>query len=145
MRLKKFWIMLLAMMIAVNALSLFASAEELQPYIDDEIIEEYQIANKVDTVLGITGSTATYTSDASGNCVSITVTQTLQKHWGLWIWNDVNNSTYSKTVSRSFIYLSSSKSGLDSGTYRVKSTFTMTNSSGQSETITIYSSEETVL
>ena len=98
----------------------------------------------VDTTLCISGTTASYSSEASGGCSSITVVQTLQKHWGLWIWNDVPNSTFSRTVNRNNIYLRSSKTGLDSGTYRVKTTFTLTKSSGQTEVITIYSSEETV-
>lgn len=144
MRLKKAWIVLLSIAIAVNMLSIFTSAEDLQPIIYDEIIEEYQIADKIDTVLGISGSTATYTSNASGNSISITVTHTLQKHWGLWIWDDVAGTTASKTVNSNNIYLRSTKSGLDSGTYRVKSTFTLTNSTGQTEVLTIYSSEKTV-
>ena len=40
--------------------------------------------------------------------------------------------------------LSTTQSGLESGTYRLKSTFTLTSSSGSVETITIYSTEKKV-
>ena len=74
----------------------------------------------------------------------ITVEHTLEKHWGLWIWNEVDGASWTKTVYSDTIRLSNTKSGLDSGTYRLKSVFTLTNSSGKSETITIYSEEETI-
>ena len=68
----------------------------------------------------------------------------LEKHWGLWIWNEVDGASWTKTVDTRAISLVNTKSGLDSGTYRLKSVFTLTNSSGKSETITIYSEEETI-
>ncbi len=40
--------------------------------------------------------------------------------------------------------LSTIQSGLESGTYRLESTFTLTSSSGNVETITIYSTEKKV-
>jgi len=40
--------------------------------------------------------------------------------------------------------LSNSKSGLESGKYRLKSVFTLTDKNGKSETITIYSDEKSV-
>lgn len=144
MCLKKFLVMVMIVVCCVNLFPMSASAENFDIFIEDEIIDEYQIAARIDSVLGISGNVATYVS--SGNSVSgtITVEHTLQKHWGLWIWDDVAGSTYSKSVNVNFIDFCSTKSGLDSGTYRVKSTFMMTNSAGQTETITIYSSEKTV-
>lgn len=144
MYLKKVLAMLFVIVVAINCCSVFASAEDIEYYVDEEIVEEYQIANKLDNILSISGTTATYISTANINGNSITVEHALQKYWGLWIWNDVAGSTESKTVNSSNIYLRSTKSGLDSGTYRIKSTFTMTNSLGQTETVTIYSDEETV-
>ena len=144
MWLKKIFVMVLVIASSINCFSVLASANDLDVRIDEEIIEEYQIADKLSSVLGISGHKATYSSNGSGNCTSITVEHTLQKHWGLWIWEDVAGSTYSRTVNRNNIYLSSTKSNLDSGTYRVKSTFTLTNSAGQTETITIYSLEESI-
>ena len=144
MRIKKYIFTMLAVIMTISCLSVFASANDMEINIDDGIITEYQIADKVNSDLSISGTTASYSSDASGGCSSITVEHTLQKHWGLWVWNDVSNSTFSRTVYRSNICLFSNKYGLDSGTYRVKSTFTLTKSSGQTEVITIYSNEKTV-
>ena len=74
----------------------------------------------------------------------ITVEHTLEKHWGLWIWSEVDGASWTKTVYSDTIRLSNTKSGLDSGTYRLKSVFTLKSSSGEPEIITIYSDEETV-
>ena len=136
---------LAVLMLISSCFTLNAHAEQLDSYISDELVEEYAIASAISSNLSTTGTSATLTSTGNGtNAVSITVEHTLQKFWGLWIWNDVDNATWSKTVNVNTIRLSSSKSGLESGTYRVKSTFTMTNSSGQTEVITIYSNEKTV-
>lgn len=144
MWLKKIFSIMLIAVVLINCFSVIVSAENIASYIDEEIIDEYQIAERLNSVLSISSTTATYSS--SGNIISgsMTVEHTLQKHWGLWIWDDVANSTFSKSVNYNNIYLCSTKSGLESGTYRVKSTFTMTNSSGQTEVVTIYSSEKTV-
>ena len=144
MRLKKVYSIMLAALFTINCFSTTVSAHDLETDIDEEIIEEYQIADWLNSFLGISGTTAKYSSSASIGGNSITVVHTLQKHWGLWIWNDVANSTFTKTVNGNTIEFNSTKKGLDSGTYRVKSTFTMTNSAGQTETVTIYSLEDTV-
>ncbi len=105
----------------------------------------YDIAENVSSELNIVGTSAECRSRANGDdAVSITVEQTLQKYWGLWIWNDVEGAEWTRTVDRNSIYLTSSKSGLDSGTYRVKSVFTLTDKNGKSEKITIYSNEQKV-
>ncbi len=103
----------------------------------------YEISQDVSSSLSIGGTKATCTSRAySDNCASISVTHTLQKYSGwLWIWNDVDNANWSKTVSVNTICLVSTKNGLSSGTYRVKSVFTLTDKNGKTETITIYSDE----
>lgn len=119
-------------------------AETTVPYVDEDISLAYEIADNPVSDLNIVGTTAYCTSKTdSVDAVSIKVTQTLQKHWGLWIWNDVKGASWSKQVDDSSIFLSNSKSGLDSGTYRVKSVFTLTDKNGKSETITVYSSERT--
>ncbi len=107
--------------------SAVAYAESVDTFVDDGISLTYEIAGDPSSDLAIIGSTAYCTSktDSSG-AVSITVTQTLQKYWGLWIWNDVEGAEWTRTVDRNSICLTSSKSGLDSGTYRVKSVFTLT-------------------
>ena len=105
----------------------------------------YEIADYPRSDLSIENSTAYCTSSVTGaNAVHISVTHTLQKYWGLWIWNDVKDASWSKNVDGSSIRLSSTKSGLDGGTYRLKSVFTLTDRNGKSETITVYSSEQSV-
>lgn len=105
----------------------------------------YEIAKAPISTLSIMDKTAYCVSSTTGtNATSITVTQTLQKHWGLWIWNDVKNASWSKQVDDGSIRLSNTKSGLDGGKYRVKSVFTLTDKNGKRETITIYSDEKSV-
>lgn len=103
----------------------------------------YEIANNCTSNLKIVGSTAECKSIAKGtDAVSITVTQTLQKYWGLWIWEDVDGATWTETVDISYVCLYNTKSEIKSGKYRVKSTFVLTDKNGKSETITIYSDEK---
>lgn len=105
----------------------------------------YEYARKATSELSISGQTAYCTSKTDGDAISITVEQTLEKHSGwLWIWDDVENASWSKTVNSSSVSLSNTASDLDSGTYRLKSVFTLTNSNGKTETITVYSSEKNV-
>ena len=76
----------------------------------------YEIANSCTADLEILNGTAQCKSIANGtSAVSITVTQTLQKHWGLWIWEDVKGATWTKTANNSSVCLYSTKSDLKSG------------------------------
>ena len=112
---------------------------------DYGISPAYEIANSCTADLEILNGTAQCKSIANGtSAVSITVTQTLQKHWGLWIWEDVKGATWTKTANNRSVCLYSTKSGLESGKYRVKSTFKLTKANGETETITIYSNEQKV-
>lgn len=113
---------------------------------DDVISPAYEYADSVSSRIYISEKTATCRSDADGcNVVSITVEQTLEKHSGwFWIWNSVDGANWTKTVNLNSISMSNTKSGLSSGTYRLKSVFTLTSSSGKTETITVYSDEKKV-
>lgn len=122
-----------------------AYANDDVPFINNEISLLYEIAVNPSSYLSIVDKTAYCISSVDGsNAVSITATQTLQKHWGLWFWEDVKGAKWTGTNAYNSICLSNSKGGLDSGTYRVKSVFTLTNKDGKNETITIYSSEQVV-
>ena len=57
---------------------------------------------------------------------------------------NISGAEWTKTVNYSTTTLSSTKSGLDSGTYRVKSVFELTDQNGETETITLYSDEVTI-
>ena len=146
MWLKKILSVLMVTVCLCTCLCFTAYAEENNLYISDEIVPAYEIAQNPSSVLTIRGTSATCESSAKGDdCVSITVTHTLQKYSGwFWIWDNVENTTNEKTVNTNTIMLSTTKSGLESGTYRLESTFTLTSSSGNVETITIYSTEKKV-
>lgn len=122
-----------------------AYADTVKPLINDDISLAYEIADNPSSNLSIVDKTAYCISSVDGtNAVSITATQTLQKHWGLWFWEDVKGAEWTRTNDYNSIRLSNSKGGLDSGTYRVKSVFTLTNKDGKNETITIYSNEKKI-
>lgn len=98
-----------------------------------------------ETKLEISETKATCFSTAYGdNITKITALQSLEKYWGLWIWNTVEGSRVTKTVNSSKITLSNTVSGLSSGKYRAKTVFTFTDSNGNEEKVTVYSSTRTV-
>ena len=122
------------------------SSETTYPPADDGIAPTYEIAGNPKSNLSVSGKTAYCTSETVGdNAVSITVEQTLEKYNGwFWIWNDVKDAHWTETVNENTIWMSNTKGSLSNGTYRLKSVFTLTNSSGKTETITIYSAEKKV-
>ena len=143
MQLKKIGVLLFATACLCANPVLTAYADTTQPLVNEDISLAYEIADNPQSSLAIEDGVAYCTSVCNGNnAVSITVTQTLQKHWGLWIWNDVDNAEWQETVNRHSIYLSNTKSGLDSGTYRVKSVFELIDQNGEKEVITTYSNEQ---
>ena len=146
MQFKKMMAVVLSFVISCMAFNSNIYAEALESAIEDEIISEYVNASVVSSSLSISSATA----ECRSNCIGysyvtrISVTQTLQKFWGMWIWNDVDDASWQDTSTTNEIDISTSKSGLSSGTYRLKSVFTLWTQNGQAETITIYSSEKTI-
>ncbi len=121
------------------------AAQETQ-IVTDLVSPAYEYAMSTKSYLTITSSTAECKSVCEGmaGVTQITVEHTLEKHWGLWIWNEVDGASWTKTVDTRAISLVNTKSGLDSGTYRLKSVFTLKSSSGEPEVITIYSEEKSI-
>ncbi len=145
MHFKKMVASLAAAVILCLNFSAVSYAEMVNPFEDYGISLTYEIATSCKSDLEIISGTAYCTSIAEGtDAVSITVTQTLQKHWGLWIWTDVKGAEWTRTENRNSVRLSNSISGLDSGTYRLKSVFTLTDKNGKSEKIKIYSNEQEI-
>ncbi len=144
MHIKKIIASLAAAFLCLNFSAVsYADTVTVTSLANDGVSPAYEIANSCTSNLTIQNGTAECTSIAKGtDAVSITVAQTLQKYWGLWIWNDVKGAKWTRTENRNSVQLSDSISGLESGTYRVKSVFTLTDKDGKSETITIYSNEE---
>lgn len=143
---KKF-IAIAAVLAAISAVSLNAAAANVPDYVyANSIAPLYETASDAISTLTISGKTAKCESKLIGHSdvKSCKVVQTLEKKWGLWIWNEVDGASWTKTVYSDTIRLSNTKSGLDSGTYRLKSVFTLKSSSGDTEKITVYSDEKTV-
>lgn len=136
-------ISLLMSLLMCFSLSVPASAQTVptgivQPY--------YEIAKKATSELYISGTTAICESSAKGesDVVKIVAVQTLEKQGFLWIWSTYDNTTWTETVYSNSLLLSNTKTGLSSGKYRLKTVFTLTDSQGKTETITVYSDEKKV-
>lgn len=106
----------------------------------------YDVADLAYSELDIIGTKAECKSQASGDdVVKITIEQTLQKYSGwLWIWDSVDDASWTTTENSDLARLANTKSGLTSGTYRVKSVFTLIDKYGKTETFTVYSDEKPV-
>lgn len=146
MKLKKFLALALSAVMVCSAVNISVFAEDTSHIITDTAVPAYENAHEAYSSLTISSNKARCGSDCEGNSdvVKITAEQTLQKYWGLWIWNDVEDASWIKTVKGKSISMSNTKSELSSGTYRVATTFTLTNSSGKTETFTVYSDEKAV-
>ena len=142
---KKFLVSLCVMLCLCANSNVITYAETVVPIVNDEISLAYEIASDPISDLAIVGNTAYCTSSVSGiGDLNITITHTLQRQGFLWLWYDVDSAEWTKTQNDSSVCLSTSKGGLDNGKYRLKSVFTLTNSNGKSETVTIYSDERQI-
>ncbi len=110
----------------------------VQPY--------YEKAYNAWTELSINGTTADLASNVRGysDVVKITAEQSLQKQGFLWIWSTYDGAEWTKTVYINTLTMSNTKTGLSSGKYRLKTVFKLTDSQGETETITVYSDEKSV-
>lgn len=147
MRIKKIIAVALTAACVSACFSTNVSAKDITTYsLVNSVSPLYDIANSAYSRLTVAGTKAECLSEANGeNIVKIFVEQSLQKYSGwFWIWDDVDGASWTKTENKSSVSLLNTKSGLTSGTYRVKSVFTLTDKNGKMETITIYSDEKTV-
>lgn len=99
-----------------------------------------------ESILMINGNTATCTSkySASDDAVSeIIITQSLERHCYLWVWETVGGE-WSTSSDGSSISFTNKVSGLSGGTYRVKTVFDATGTNGEKESQTLYSAEKKV-
>ena len=134
---------ILAAAIIGTSMTAVASAKELNSADLSIVAPCYAIANNPVSQLSVSGTTAYCSSQVSGLSVkSITAEQSLEKFWGLWVWNEVDY--WSESVNTTSIFMSNHKYNLESGTYRLKTVFTLTATNGKTETITVYSEEVTI-
>lgn len=93
------------------------------------------------SALTISGNSAICKSvyTANGDDVSkVVITQSLEKQGLFWTWSKVAGE-WAKTSDGSSMVLTNTVSGLDKGTYRVKTVYTVTDKNGSEETIPLYS------
>lgn len=77
------------------------------------------------------------------DCSSVTAVQTLEKYSWFVFWDTVGDEC-TKTVNTGNLSLTDYKDNLESGTYRVKTVFTVVLKDGTSQTVTVYSEERKV-
>lgn len=144
MQTKKFFAIVLTVVLAiVFSVPCLAYSENRS----DEVKPLYTLAINPRSYITVSGTTAYCESRVNGletKVSSISVVQTLQKHWAFGIYSDVQGATWSKSVNGTSISISKTKTGLESGTYRVKAVFTLTAKDGTSETITVYSDSKVI-
>ena len=128
-------IIMVVVMILTPITTVNASAAEYSTY-------DLSAYNKSSS-LTISNNTATCRSKFYGtsNISRVKVTQSLQKKsWFTWS----NVSSFSTTITGKNASFTNTKSSLSSGSYRLKSVFTVTMSDGQTETVTVYSDTKTI-
>lgn len=129
---------LLVLVATLSVLSVCAYADSnrtipgISPY--------YSYAVNPSSYLSLNGSDLNCTSYVCGNGVTkIVGEQTLQKKGILNIYTKVSGANWTKTVNDDEFDMYNTKYNISSGTYRLKTEFTLTASSGKTETVTVYS------
>lgn len=140
MKCKRILAAIMTMGLVATSLTTAVSAADLSFGNVDIVEPAYVIANEAVSRVTISGTTASCYSTTRGDAVSISVTQTLQVK-KTTVWSNVKDATWTKTVNANSITMRNFKYNLDSGTYRLKSEYTLTAKDGTTETITVYSLE----
>jgi phosphoribosyl-AMP cyclohydrolase len=140
MKCKRILAAIMAMGLVATSLTTAVSAADLSSGNIDIVEPAYVIANNPVSRVTISGTTATCYSSTRGNATTISITQTLQVK-KTTVWSNVKDATWTKTVNANSITMRNFKYDLDSGTYRLKSEYTLTAKDGTTETITVYSLE----
>lgn len=140
MKCKRILAAIMAMGLVATSLTTAVSAADLSSGNIDIVEPAYVIANNPVSRVTISGTTATCYSSTRGNATTISITQTLQVK-KTTVWSNVKDAAWTKTVNANSITMRNFKYDLDSGTYRLKSEYTLTAKDGTTETITVYSLE----
>lgn len=146
MKCKKILASVMVMGLIASGLTTAVSAADLSSAVIDTVEPAYAIANEAVSRLTISGTTATCYSSTRGNATSISVIQVLevQSKTNSKVWKSVIGGYWTKSVKANNIDLRNKVTGLESGTYRLKSEFTLTAKDGTTETITVYSQQKTI-
>ena len=140
MKCKRILAAIMAMGLVATGLTTAVSAADFSSGNIDFVEPANAIANNPVSRVTISGTTATCYSSTRGNATTISITQTLQVK-KTTVWSNVKDATWTKTVNANSITMRNFKYDLDSGTYRLKSEYTLTAKDGTTETITVYSLE----
>lgn len=140
MKCKRILAAIMAMGLVATSLTTAVSAADLSSVNIDIVEPAYVIANNPVSRVTISGTTATCYSSTRGNATTISITQTLQVK-KTTVWSNVKDATWTKTVNANSITMRNFQYNLTSGTYRLKSEYTLTAKDGTTETITVYSLE----
>ena len=143
---KKAFSLILVAIISISYLctNVFAYDTQIE---GDVIVEDINSSIKSSKLYIQSNNTAQCTSmfeDYDSNIYSVKAVQTLEKHWALGIFFAVNNASWEKTVYTDNLSMTNYKYSLDSGTYRLKTVFTVVLNNNQTETITVFSREVSV-
>ena len=139
---KKIISLALAALLALNTSFVVLADPDPETPVEPGIIEEYQYTSSISSSLYISNNTASCESTVigfSGLATRVEITQTLQKKSGN-SWNFY--TSWVKNYNNWYGILSTTKTGLSSGTYRLK-TVAKVYSGNNYETITVYSSTRT--
>ena len=136
---------ILAVIISISMIFCFAVTASAETNNDYGVAPCYQYAASVASLLAIDGTTASCESVATGisGVTKITMVQTLEKHWALGIFFRVDNASWTTTEYSQSATVINKKYNMESGTYRMVTDFTFYYGD-QTETITVYSAEDTV-
>ena len=137
---------IVAILIALLSVNSFEVTSEAFTKSDSIVVMDINSSTKK-SELYFNSNTATCKStyyESNSPVSSISATQTLEKKGLFGIYSSVSGASWTKTVTTQNLSMSNTKSNLSSGTYRLKTVFTVTLSSGTSETVTVYSAEKTV-
>ncbi len=135
-----------AILIALLSVNSFEVISEALTKSDSIVVMDINSSTKK-SELYFNNGTATCRSiyaESSSPVSSISATQTLEKKGLFGIYSSVSGASWTKTVTTQNLSMSNTKSNLSSGTYRLKTVFTVTLKSGTTESVTVYSAEKTV-
>lgn len=143
---KKALALLLTLIISIPYFSVLSAAHDT--VINEEIIVMDITSAEKRSILSINANNRatcnSFFSDINSNIYSIKANQTLEKHWAFGVFFAVDNANWERTVYTDTLSMTNYKYNLDSGTYRLKTEFTVTLVGNQTETITVYSNEVTI-
>ena len=145
---KQIVVLVISLLLALVCSPITVSAENLDSEEKEIIIDRDINSAWKYSILSIKNNKATCKSDYHdynpNNIYSIKVEQVLQKKVSTNVYSDVPNSSYEETAYYTdSISVTSYVNNLSSGTYRLKTKFTVTLTNNETETVTVYSVDKT--